>query len=323
MTFRLTPLSLCLLVGLFIPGSDALLKAEQASRTTGLERTSVLVAEVVEADLPDAPKPQTPAAPQDPAQKPNPATPATSTSGTSSSAQSAADSSKPAAEDSQKSKKEVADEQLKEQKKQRVFGFLPSFNTTYAGDSTVSLTGKQKIRLAFTSATDPVQFGVAGFVALIGQARGSPEGYGGGMEGYAKRFGANYVDAFDGAMIGNGFLPALLHQDPRFFRRGYGPKKKRIFYALSTAVRCKHDNTGKWEPNYSNMLGNLAAGGISNWYAPEDERGWGNTFEGAALVTVEGGVGAILQEFWPDLSRHFFHRDPTHGQDAINNATKK
>ncbi|WP_263358537.1 hypothetical protein [Acidicapsa ligni] len=220
----------------------------------------------------------------------------------------------PPSTDHVKTKSETADEQLKVEKKQRILGFLPSFNTSYNSNA-VSLTGKQKIRLAFTSATDPVQFAVAGIVSLVDQAEGSDYGYGGGIGGYAKRFGGNYADSFDGAMLGNGILPALLHQDPRYFRRGYGSTKRRMLYALTSSVVCRHDNTGKLEPNYSNMLGNVAAGGISNLYIPADERGVGSTFKGAALVTAEGGVGAILQEFWPDLSRRFFHRDPTNGQD--------
>jgi hypothetical protein len=221
-----------------------------------------------------------------------------------------------------KSKVEIAEEQLAQEKKQRVFFFLPSFNTSYI-DSAVSLTWKQKFKLAFSQVTDPVQFGIAGFAAGLDEAEGGDSGYGGGPVGYLKRVGADYADSFDGNMIGNALLPSILHQDPRFFRRGYGSKTRRIFYAISTSFVCKHDVTGKWEPNFSNLLGNVAGGAISNFYVPKSERGVANVFQGAALVTIEGGAGAILQEFWPDISRHFFHIDPTHGQDAINNAAHK
>ena len=34
------------------------------------------------------------------------------------------------------------------------------------------------------------------------------------------------------------------------------------------------------------------------------------------IVTAEGAFGAMLQEFWPDISRKLFHKDPTHGRDA-------
>jgi hypothetical protein len=323
MNLSVAHVSACLLTGTALFGFNTRLTAQTVGRDTDSQRV-VIVASV---ELPDAPLPQLQV--QTPAQTPAtpPAQPSTDGSAQAGSASSAAqatpDAAKPAAADTpQKSKEQLAEEQLKQEKKQRVLGFLPSFNTSY-NDSAVSLTARQKFKLAFTSATDPVQFGVAGFVALIGQAEGSDYEYGGGIGGYGKRFGADYADAFDGAMIGNALLPAILHQDPRFFRRGYGSKTRRMLYAISTSVICRHDETGKREPNYSNVLGNLAAGGISNLYAPSNERGVGNTFEGALLVTAEGGVGSILQEFWPDLSRHFLHKDPTHGQDAVNNEIRK
>ena len=220
------------------------------------------------------------------------------------------------AQEKAKTQEQLADEQLKQEKKQRVLGFMPSFNTSYNSEA-VSLTKKQKFKLAFSQATDPFQFLIAGIAGGISEAEGSDAGYGGGPVGYFKRVGADYADSFDGAMIGNALLPSILHQDPRYFRRGYGSAGKRIFYAFSTSFICKHDNTGKWEPNYSNMGGNLVAGAISTVYVPEDERTAGNVFEGFALVTLEGAGGAILQEFWPDISRRLFHKDPTHGQDAI------
>ena len=77
----------------------------------------------------------------------------------------------------------------------------------------------------------------------------------------ASGLGAAYLDTFDSNMIGNGILPALLHQDPRYFRMGHGSVTHRLLYAIAAAVICKHDNTGKWEPNYSNVLGNIASRG--------------------------------------------------------------
>jgi hypothetical protein len=301
--------------------------APMGAQSAGLERPQAALTQAL-VELPDAPQPQfvqepTPAPVPDQtlAQKPAAGTPAASQdqSGSSSSSDTPA---APQAGAPQKSQHELAEEQLKQQKKQRVFGILPSFNTSY-NDQAVSLTAKQKFKLAFSQSTDPFQFFIAGFAAGLSEAEGSDHGYGGGPAGYFKRMGSDYADSFDGAMIGNALLPAVLHQDPRFFRRGYGTTKRRIFYAISTSFICKHDGTGKWEPNYSNLGGNLAAGAISNLYVPQDERGVGNVFEGAALVTIEGGVGAILQEFWPDISRHFLHKDPTNGRDAANRALRQ
>ncbi len=218
------------------------------------------------------------------------------------------------------SERAKAKQQIKQQETQRVLGILPMFNTSYVSDA-VSLTAGEKIRLAFRTAIDPVSFAGPAVVAGIGELNAPPNnnGFGWGAEGYFKKWGAAYVDAFDGTMIGNGLLPALLRQDPRYFRMGHGSTAKRLLYAVSTSVICKHDKTGKWEPNYSNVGGNLAAGALSNLYYPSgtglERGGWEQTFTSAMIVTATGTVGSALQEFWPDISRKLFKKDPTHGLD--------
>jgi hypothetical protein len=226
----------------------------------------------------------------------------------------------------EKSQHQRADEQIKEQEKQRVVGIVPAFNISYRSDA-VSLSAGQKMRLAFRSATDPVAFAAAFLVAGYHEAQDDDKGFGWGIEGYGKRSGAAYLDAFDGSMIGNGILPSILHQDPRYFRLGHGTKTHRILYSLATNVICKHDNTGKWEPNYSNVGGNIISGAISNLYYPSGSSGIGQTFTNGMIVTAEGGAGSIFQEFWPDISRKILHRDPTNGRDAqvraLDTAEKK
>jgi hypothetical protein len=284
--------------------------------------------------IPDAPTPQIDLAAVDPrsaqsqsAQQPaaesgstpgssGNSTPDSSSPSNSSSQQSGSTSQSPASSPApQQSQHEKAAEQIKEQEKQRMVGIVPSFNVTYLSNA-ASMSASQKIGLAFRSTIDPYQFGIAFIVAGFSEAQDNGTGFGWGPEGYFKRSGAAYLDAFDGAMIGNGFLPALLHQDPRYFRLGHGSFKHRFFYAIATSFICKHDNTGKWEPNYSNVGGNIIAGAISNLYYPSNTAGLGQTINNGIIVTGEGTFGGVLQEFWPDISRKLFHKDPTHGLDA-------
>lgn len=218
----------------------------------------------------------------------------------------------PAAQETQHQK---AEEQLKQEEKQRVLGIVPTFNTTYINNA-VSLTATQKMSLAFRSSIDPFTFAAAFMVAGYHEALDEDTGFGWGAEGYFKRSGAAYLDAFDGTMIGNGILPAILHQDPRYFRLGHGTVQHRLLYAIASSYICKHDNTGKWEPNYSNVGGNIIAGGISNLYYPSQNSGWGQTISNGLIVTTEGTIGGVFQEFWPDISRKVLHKDPTHGLDA-------
>jgi hypothetical protein len=215
----------------------------------------------------------------------------------------------------QESRHQKAAEQLKEEERQRVVGIVPDFGVTYHSDA-VSLSAGQKMQLAVRSAVDPFTFVAAFLVAGMNEALDEDSGFGWGAEGFGKRSGAAYLDAFDGDILASGVLPVLFHQDPRYFRLGHGSFHHRLFYAVAASFICKHDNTGRWEPNYSNIGGNLAAGAISNLYYPSGDSGWGRTIGNGMIVTTEGTLGGIFDEFWPDISRKVLHRDPTNGLDA-------
>jgi hypothetical protein len=191
---------------------------------------------------------------------------------------------------------ELAEEQIKVQETQRVLGVIPNFYVTYRHDA-LPLSSRQKFELAWKSAVDPVTFAASGVVAGIEQANDGFSGYGEGTQGYAKRYGASYADGFLGNMIGGAILPSLFKQDPRYFYKGNGSTRSRIFYALANAVICKGDN-GHWQADYSGILGSLAAGGISNLYYPASSRNGARlTFENTAIGVGGSGVSNLLQEF--------------------------
>ena len=194
-----------------------------------------------------------------------------------------------------------AEREIKQQERQRILGIVPEFNTTSL-QRAAKLSPGEKFRLAFKSATDPFAFITAGADAGISQWGNDFAGYGQGAQGYGKRFGASYADSFDGTILGNAFFPVLLHQDPRYFRKGTGSIGSRALYAVLSTFRAKSDN-GKWQPNFSNILGNLAAGGISNLYYPPSDRGATLTIQRGITVSLEGALGALGYEFWPDVAR--------------------
>jgi hypothetical protein len=244
--------------------------------------------------------------------------PATGTAANSGAAAQSSSSSQNSAQQpkAQENEHQKAEEQIKEQEHQRMVVIVPAFNVTYHSDA-VSLTPAEKFKLQFRAATDPYIFGVAMLVAGIGEANGSNRGFGWGPGGYAKRAAAAYGDNVIGHTFGNAILPSILHQDSRYFRLGHGSVGRRILNPLEGAVISKHDNTGKREPNYSNVLGNLIGGEISNLYYPSENRSnAGHTIATGLTVTLEGAFGSEVEEFWPDISRKLFHKDPTHGLDA-------
>jgi hypothetical protein len=197
---------------------------------------------------------------------------------------------------------ELADVQIKQQEKQRVLGFVPNFYVSYVPEA-APLTAKNKFELAWKSATDPVTFAGVAFLAGIDQAGDRWAAYGQGAQGYGKRFGAAYANVFDATFIGGALLPSLLKQDPRYFYKGTGSKRSKFFYAIASSFICKGDN-GRWQPNYSDVLGSFAAAGIAKLYYPaKDSRGAGFVVSAAMIRLGETSLAGVLQEFvFPKLT---------------------
>ena len=190
---------------------------------------------------------------------------------------------------------EISVQQMHIAEQQRVLGVFPNFYSSFDWNAPPMLA-RQKYELALRSLVDPVTFLSVGAIAGIEQYNNNFPGYGQGMQGYAKRYGAAYADDVSGRMLGNALLPAIFHQDPRYFYKGTGSLHARFFYALKAAVIARGDN-GRSEPSYSHILGSFAAGAISNLYYPSSSRG-------ASLMAINGAVDLasyasenVLREF--------------------------
>ena len=192
---------------------------------------------------------------------------------------------------------DMATAQVRLEEKQRVFGVFPNFYISYLPNA-APLSKRNKWSLAIRSTLDPVNFVLVGASAGIEQSSNEFSGYGQGAEGYAKRYGAAFADGAIGTAIGGAILPIVLKQDPRYFWKGTGTVRSRAIYAMTRVVICKGDN-GHWQPNYSNVVGNLVSAGISNAYYPASDRnGAGLTFVNLAIGTGAGALANLYQEFF-------------------------
>jgi len=190
---------------------------------------------------------------------------------------------------------QVAEDEIKEEEKQRVLAFIPNFYVSY-NPNAVPLNARQKFELAWKTTVDPVSFGLIGFTAGVQQAANNFSGYGQGAQGYGKRYGAAFADSATSTFLGNAVFASILKQDPRYFYKGTGSKRSRLLYAIANAVICKGDN-GRWQANYSGILGSLASGGISNLYYPASDRGAALVFENTLIGIGEFAAANIFQEF--------------------------
>lgn len=194
----------------------------------------------------------------------------------------------------------------RQEQSQRILGVIPNFGTTSRQDAP-PLSGRAKFRLFYKSAFDPVELSVVGLQAAVSQGEDEFPEYGQGAEGFGKRYGATLADEVSSNFFSNYFYPVLLKEDPRYFRLGEGSIKHRLGYALLQEVDCRTDNGGRsfaWE----NVLGAFTAGGLSNLYYPQAERGFGLTMSRSAIAIGYGSLGGLVDEFYPDISHWLFHR---------------
>ena len=188
----------------------------------------------------------------------------------------------------------------------RVFGVLPNYRTAEASQEGTVLSARQKLRIASQDSFDYPTVILAGAFAGLAQWTGEQPSFGQGLKGYAHRLVTNYADQATGNMLTEGVFPVLLHEDPRYFRRGTGTIVSRAGYALSR-VLVTHKDSGGRRFNYSEWLGNASTVAISNAYYPDSRTAAENANKLLTMVGTDA-VSQVLKEFWPDIRRKLFHK---------------
>ena len=150
-------------------------------------------------------------------------------------------------------KEQLSEEQVQIALHQRIGGIIPNFYSTYDWNAPPMLA-KEKFHLSIRSIIDPVSFLAVAGIAGAEQYKNIYPDYGGGIEGYGKRYGAALANHASGIFLGRAVYPSIFHQDPRYFYRGKGSIGSRALYAISAAVIARGDD-GRWKPNYSRVLG--------------------------------------------------------------------
>jgi hypothetical protein len=173
----------------------------------------------------------------------------------------------------------------------------------------VPLSRRQKFNIFVRSTYSPYTFFSSAFGATLAQAEGQQYGYGGGMQGWGKRFGASLADTEARRFIQTLALSTVVHQDPRYF-----PSKKkkiipRAWYAATRVFVIKAD-TGNQTFNSSEFLGALGGSALQNAYYPERDRTFGKTMTRFAGAFGSDASTNLLMEFWPDIRRIFRKHEP-------------
>ena len=195
---------------------------------------------------------------------------------------------------------------------ERILYVIPDYQTvteTAATGKSAPLTRKQKWSLALKETIDPFNVVNAMVGAGFSQKGNQTPKYGEGGAAFGERFGAAVADFGTQNFFSAGLLSDLLHQDPRYFRKGPGEAgiKKRVLYSLSRLFVCRYDS-GRDGFN-SSGIGGMAMGiAASNLYYPAASIR-GRVMAARVETSLFGGVtGNLMSEFWPDIQRKYFHK---------------
>jgi len=183
----------------------------------------------------------------------------------------------------------------------RAYGVLPNNRTADSSVPFKAITAKEKLTIAAKDSFDGAVYPTAMVFSLVYQAENQNPSFGQGMKGYAKRVGGAFADQMIGNMMTEGFMPALLHEDPRYFRLGHGGGAHRALYALSRIIVTPNDQN-HLTFNFAEWTGNSVATAISNVYY-KDGRNWQDNLTKLLIQCGTDGLSNVLKEFWPDVKR--------------------
>ncbi len=183
----------------------------------------------------------------------------------------------------------------------RIFGIIPNYKTYPLLKDYKPITARAKFKIATEDSFDRGTVLLAAAFAGKSQLSNGTPAFGQGVAGYARYFGTAYADLVIGDYMTEAIYPVLLHQDPRYFRRGAGSGISRLGYAMGQ-IFWTHSDSGRMHFNFSEVAGNSTAVAISNAYYP-DNRTAGDALGKLGVALGVDMASNILKEFWPDLSR--------------------
>jgi hypothetical protein len=185
----------------------------------------------------------------------------------------------------------------------RILGIIPNYRTYPTEQDYHPISQREKFKIAAEDTFDRGSFILAAGFAGESQLTNNTPSFGQGVAGYARYFGAAYADIAIGDFMTEAIYPALLHQDPRYFRRGTGSGPSRAWYAVRQLFWTRTDSGG-WQVNYSEIGGNATAAAIANAYYRDNRTAAAAASKLAIQLGIDG-AGNLLKEFWPDIERKF------------------
>lgn len=187
-----------------------------------------------------------------------------------------------------------------------ILDLVPVFDVTNTR-SGAPLSPSEKLRLALDNSANPFTVAEAALKAEFYRGVSPTKKIGHGGAGYLRQWGASYLDEISGSLFHTFLYPTILHQDPRYHRKGEGSIASRVAYSFSRVFVTRSDH-GRKELNASMILGSMTSTALSNAYYPPTARSAEVTARNVGLSLLGDVVGNVFKEFWPDAARRLRRR---------------
>ncbi len=175
------------------------------------------------------------------------------------------------------------------------------------GQQVTTLTATRKLYFAGREQLAPVVFLPAIVSAGYEHLADANPHYGSDGNGFAERFGAAMLRQATDRLTGDGLFPALLRQDPRYYRVAQGSIVHRGLRSAMQALVRRGDN-GTEQPNWSGLMGHALGNGLAVTYYPQVSATGAVAAQGFGTSVAADAGTKLLQEFGPDLYHLAFQR---------------
>jgi hypothetical protein len=188
----------------------------------------------------------------------------------------------------------------------RILGIIPNFRAVSANTHLPAQSVKEKFITASQDSFDYSSIVLPAVLAGFNQARNATPEFRQGGIGYSRYLWHSVVDQTSENYFVEFIVPAIAHEDTRYYTLGHGGFKKRAVYSLSRVVITR-DDAGKEVFNTGEVLGAGMAAALSNAYYPAPERTFGNTAQQWGTSLGVDAFTFVFKEFWPDINHKLFH----------------
>jgi hypothetical protein len=188
-----------------------------------------------------------------------------------------------------------------------------SFGVVDRGEQVSPLDTHEKLMFWVHEELQPLSLFPAFVTAGWEQMLDTDPKYGSDSAAFGQRLGASIAREASMRLFSDSLLPAITHEDPRYFRMGRGSVTSRGMHAIERVIINQRDD-GSQGFNYSDTLGRAAASALAMAYYPPKSQTAGVAARtwGVSLAGLAGNN--LFFEFWPDVRDRIFHRH-TNGSD--------